>query len=100
MATESFSFRVSHRASLGAHLLMSARGDMVTKLTELPPTISVEDAGEILGISRRAAYRAAERGEIPTFRIGRRLLVPTAKLLGLLGVSVEGEVEQDLVSAS
>ncbi len=52
----------------------------------LPPTISVEQAGELLGVSRRSAYRAAARGQIPTVRIGRRLLVPTQRLLDLLGL--------------
>ena len=55
-------------------------------LDELPPTISVERAGQILGISRRSAYRAAARGDLPTFKVGRRLLVPTLRLLDLLGV--------------
>lgn len=53
---------------------------------DLPPTISVEEAGDILGVSRRSAYRAAARGEIPTLRIGRRLLVPTRRLMQLLGL--------------
>jgi excisionase family DNA binding protein len=52
----------------------------------LPPTISVERAGELLGVSRRAAYRAVTKGQIPTVRIGRRLLVPTQRLLELLGM--------------
>ena len=56
------------------------------KNTTLPPTISVEQAGELLGVSRRSAYRAAARGQIPTVRIGRRLLVPTQRLLDLLGL--------------
>jgi excisionase family DNA binding protein len=55
-------------------------------LNDLPPTISVERAGEVLGISRRSAYRAATTGELPTIRLGRRLLVPTARLLELLGL--------------
>lgn len=55
-------------------------------LTELPPTITIEQAGQLLGISRRAAYRAASAGELPTFEVGRRLLVPTARLLELLGL--------------
>ena len=58
----------------------------MTPLQELPPTISVEEAGELLGISRRSAYRAAARGQLPTLRIGRRLLVPTQRLLDLLGL--------------
>ncbi len=60
------------------------------KLDDLPPTISVEEAGELLGISRRSAYRAAATGELPTLRLGRRLLVPTPRLRKLLGdVTVE-----------
>lgn len=39
-------------------------------------TISVEEAGRRLGVSRNSAYEAAKRGEIPTIRIGRLLLVP------------------------
>lgn len=61
----------------------------MTALQELPPTISVEEAGEILGVSRRSAYRAAETGELPTLRLGRRLLVPTPKLLAMLGLDTE-----------
>lgn len=61
----------------------------MTALQELPPTISVEEAGEILGVSRRSAYRAAETGELPTLRLGRRLLVPTPKLLAMLGLDAE-----------
>lgn len=55
-------------------------------LTELPPTVTVEQAGQMLGISRRSAYRAAARGDLPTLRLGRRLIVPTARLLELLGM--------------
>jgi excisionase family DNA binding protein len=51
--------------------------------------MNVEEAGEMLGISRRSAYRAAANGELPALRIGRRLLVPTAQLLDLLGISRE-----------
>ena len=39
-------------------------------------TITIPAAGQALGISRNAAYEAARRGEIPTIRIGRLLLVP------------------------
>ena len=47
-------------------------------------TVTVPEAGELLGLSRNAAYQAADRGEIPTLRIGRRLVVPTPQLLGML----------------
>ncbi|MET4149917.1 helix-turn-helix domain-containing protein [Bradyrhizobium sp. RT7b] len=49
-------------------------------------TFSVEEAGcEILGLSKVSAYAAANRGDIPTVRIGRRLLVPRLALEKLLG---------------
>jgi excisionase family DNA binding protein len=49
-------------------------------------TLSVEEAGRILGIGRSAAYEAARRGQLPTIRIGRRLLVPLPMLQRLLEV--------------
>lgn len=51
---------------------------------EVTPVMTVEEAGEVLGLSRSASYDAAARGDIPTIRIGRRLLVPTAGLRRLL----------------
>jgi excisionase family DNA binding protein len=48
------------------------------------PTVSVERAGQLLGISRGSAYEAVRRGEVPSIRIGRRVVVPTAALLRLL----------------
>lgn len=68
-------------------------------MQELPPTISVEQAAVVLGISRRSAYRAAAIGELPTLRLGRRLLVPTARLLELLGLPADGvRASADLAS--
>lgn len=42
-----------------------------------PLTITVEEAGRRLGISRGLAYELVRRGEIPAIRLGsRRLVVP------------------------
>jgi excisionase family DNA binding protein len=67
----------------------SVAAEMTLELAELPPTISVEDAAKLLGVSRSAAYRAAANGQLPTISFGRRLLVPTSRLLEMLGVPVE-----------
>jgi excisionase family DNA binding protein len=40
--------------------------------------MTLNEAAVLLRISRGSAYEAAKRGEIPTIRIGRRLLVPLA----------------------
>ena len=45
---------------------------------------TLNEVAAILRISRGSAYEAAKRGEIPTIRIGRRLLVPCAALERLL----------------
>jgi excisionase family DNA binding protein len=52
-------------------------------------TITVPEAARVLGLGREAAYAAARRGEIPTLRIGRRVLVPVPKLLALLGPATD-----------
>jgi excisionase family DNA binding protein len=51
---------------------------------ESRPTISLDEAAVVLGIARSSAYQAAQRGEIPTVKFGRRLRVPTAALRRLL----------------
>jgi excisionase family DNA binding protein len=56
-------------------------------------TLTVEQAGRLLGISRGAAYRAAACGQIPTIRLGRRLLVPTARLHQMLGITDTDDLE-------
>ena len=47
-------------------------------------TITVPDVGKVLGIGRSQAYEAVRRGEIPTIKIGRRILVPTKALERML----------------
>ena len=39
-------------------------------------TISVEDAAAMLGISRAFAYDLVRRGQIPSLRLGRRVVIP------------------------
>ena len=47
-------------------------------------TYTVSEAAKVLGIGRSAAYEAARSGEIPTIRIGKRILVPLPALKRLL----------------
>lgn len=47
-------------------------------------TLTVEEAGKLLGVSRGLAYSAARSGQLPTIRVGSRLVVPRARLLALL----------------
>jgi len=50
-------------------------------------TLSVEEVASLLGLGRTATYEAARRGEIPSRRLGRRVIVPVPALLEWLGVA-------------
>lgn len=54
---------------------------------QLPTVLTVQEAGRLVGLGRSAAYDAAARGDLPTIRWGRRVLVPTGRLLDLLGLN-------------
>ena len=41
---------------------------------------TVDQVSEILGISRTSAYKAVHNGEIPSIRIGKRILVPKSEV--------------------
>lgn len=47
------------------------------------PTCTVDEAKLVLGIGRNQAYVAVRSGEIPSLRIGNRILVPTKKLVAM-----------------
>ena len=57
--------------------------------TDLPALMDMERARELLGMSRSAVYRAASAGHLPTLHFGRRVYVPTARLLAMLGLATE-----------
>jgi excisionase family DNA binding protein len=45
-----------------------------------PLTLTIPEAAKRLGIGRNSAYRAAANGELPTIRLGKRILVPRIAL--------------------
>ncbi len=61
--------------------------DNVTRLA-----ITVSEAACRLGIGRNSAYEAVRRGEIPTIRIGKRILVPVSALERLLDGSSDQRI--------
>lgn len=54
---------------------------------EARATLNPEQAFRVLGIGRSGGYAAIRRGEIPSIRIGRRILIPTIALEDLLAQS-------------
>lgn len=47
-------------------------------------TFTVEEAAQLLGIGRTHAFEMARRGELPTIRLGRRILIPKSRLMQML----------------
>lgn len=54
-----------------------------------PLVLTVEQARKLLGLSRSLIYQAINSGQIPSIRIGRRILIPTAQLERLINGSSE-----------
>lgn len=53
-------------------------------------TLSVEEAGKLLGVSRQVAYQLSRRDDFPTLHIGRRVLVPRKQLEAWMDRNVSG----------
>jgi excisionase family DNA binding protein len=47
-------------------------------------TLTVPETARVLGIGRNSAYEAVRTGEIPSLKIGRRVLVPRLAVERLL----------------
>jgi len=47
-------------------------------------TLTVEEAGDLLGISRALAYEMARTGRLPTLRFGKRIVVPKKAIESML----------------
>ena len=58
-------------------------------------TLTVEEAANALGIGRSLAYEGVRTGEIPSVRIGRRILIPVAGIEQILKNASTQEQELD-----
>lgn len=61
-------------------------------LSNLPPTVTVPEAANLIGCSSGLLYRQIRAGTSPVraLCLGRRIVIPTMPLLELLGVHEEG----------
>jgi len=46
--------------------------------------LTVNETAQILGLSRNSAYQGVTRGEIPSIKVGKRILIPRIALERLL----------------
>lgn len=54
-----------------------------------PLTLTVEQAGQVLGAGRSTAYELVRSGDLKCIRLRRRIVVPVAHLAESLGVDRE-----------
>ena len=67
------------------------RADWMTQAT-----LTVDETSTVLRLGRSATYEGVRNGEIPSIRIGRRVLVPVSALRALLdGTGAEGDAARD-----
>lgn len=67
-----------------------------------PLTLTVEQAGGLLGVGRSTAYELVRSGELECLRLRRRIVVPTARLaehLGMTLAEVWEAIQTDTVDA-
>jgi len=56
----------------------------MSRKNEESAVLTVAELAKVLRIGRVSAYLAIERGDVPSIRIGRRILVPRAAVARLL----------------
>ena len=60
------------------------------KIAEPPPpiqrgTYTLDEVAVLIGMSRNAVYTAAKKGELPVFRVGKRILMSRTAFARWLG---------------
>jgi excisionase family DNA binding protein len=61
----------------------------VVRLAELPDVLTVTEAAEFLRLGRNSVYQAIQRKELPSVRVGRRVLIPKESLERFLAAPSE-----------
>ena len=64
------------------HVMAERLGQVIAEQKRL--AFSITEAAALLGVGRTLAYAMAKAGDLPTVRLGRRLVVPRAQLERLL----------------
>ena len=57
-------------------------------------TLTVPETAKRLGIGKNLAYEAIQRGEIPSIRVGHRLLVPISALESMMQRAGSDEIRE------
>lgn len=61
---------------------MKNNGNIICEVETMEKLVySVQEAAEVLGISKSYMYELARRGEVPALKLGKRLMVPKEKFI-------------------
>jgi excisionase family DNA binding protein len=59
-----------------------------------PFVLTVQEAADLLRISKDLAYELVARGELPSLRLGRRIVVPLKPLLDIIEGPIDPNSEE------
>ncbi len=62
------------------------------RLDELPDVLTAHQVAAYLGLTPHSVYEALRRRELPSLRVGRRLLIPKAELMRRLADSSSNDM--------
>jgi excisionase family DNA binding protein len=71
----------------------------LTRTKETPTVLTLDEVAQILRIGRVSAYQAIARGEIPSVRVGKRILVPRFAFAQMLNPGSTAKAALDSLSA-
>jgi len=63
-------------------------------------TVTVEEAGVLLGIGRGLAYEMAKTGRLPVLRFGKRMVIPRQLLENMLQTAINYRPDNEAQKAS
>jgi excisionase family DNA binding protein len=70
------------------------------EMTSEKLTVTVEEAGALLGIGRGLAYEMAKTGRLPVLRFGKRMVVPRRLLDDMLQTAINYQPVNEIRQAS
>ena len=77
-------YRGASASKYRASEVWTGKGYGMKSAIEERTVYTVDEVARVLGIGRNTAYLAIRRGEIPSVRIGARILIPKVALDALL----------------